>query len=267
MARDLSVQQPVQPLGPLPPSQQCGQGPHGDRAASHNQHHRGARTPSPDRLTYSTSESEGDGGGDSDESFDHVGEQQQDRVSQDYCDGLQGGVGDEGEQLYRQFLARRMAEEQYNYPRHFQRDMVDQGNLSTDLATLAERFSRSMGREQVRQRAEQVELGSITQDNFTMLLTELFHDGGITQERILVLFFFCSDLAIRAVRSGLSSVLSSLTRWTVAFLRGTVAAWVRCRGGWSRVLSGGVGVVNQLAFIGACAAVIGVCAVYIRKNL
>lgn len=160
-----------------------------------------------------------------------------------------------------------MTEEQYSYPQHFQRDMVDQGNMHTDLATLAERFSRSMGREQVRQKAEQVELGSITQDNFTMMLSELFQDGGITQERILVLFFFCSDLAIRAVRSGLSSVLSSLTRWTVAFLRGTVAAWVKCKGGWTKVLRGGVGVVNQLAFVGVCAAVIGACAIYIRKNL
>ena len=141
-----------------------------------------------------------------------------------------------------------------------------QGHLDTDLASLAEQFSRSMGREQVRQRAEQVDIGSITQENFTMMLSELFHDGGITQERILVLFFFCSDLAIRAVRSGLRSALSSMTRWTVGFLRGTVAAWVRCRGGWDAVLRGGVGLVNQLAFMGVCAAVITVCVCYVRKN-
>ena len=27
-------------------------------------------------------------------------------------------------------------------------------------------------------------------------------------------------------------------RWSVAFLRGTVAAWVRCKGGWDKLLSG-----------------------------
>merc|ERR1719334_2672979 len=138
--------------------------------------------------------------------------------------------------------------------------------LSEDLTTLAERFSRSSEREAVRQRAEEVDLGSVTQDNFSLLLSELFHDGGITQERILVLFFFCSDLAIRAVRSGLQSVVSSLTRWTVGFLRGTVAAWVRCRGGWDRVLNSGLGMVNQLVFLGVCATVITVCVCYIRKN-
>ena len=79
-----------------------------------------------------------------------------------------------------------------------------------------------------------------------------------TQERILVLFFFCSDLALRALRAGLRATLSKLTRWSsvynlhiifqqeivtnprwsVAFLRGTVAAWVRCKGGWDKLLSG-----------------------------
>ena len=77
-----------------------------------------------------------------------------------------------------------------------------------------------------------------------MMLSELFHDdGGITQERILVMFFFCSNLAIRAVRSGLQSAVSSLTRWTVGFLRGTVTAWVRCK---DTVLSGRVGILRDI---------------------
>lgn len=50
------------------------------------------------------------------------------------------------------------------------------------------------------------------QDNFSLLLSELFHDGGVTQERVLVLFFFCSDLAVRALRAGLRGVLARLTR-------------------------------------------------------
>merc|ERR1719334_759458 len=140
--------------------------------------------------------------------------------------------------------------------------------LSEDLTTLAERFSRSGGRQEVRQRAEEVDLGSVTQDNFSLLLSELFHDGGITQERILVLFFFCSDLAIRAVRAGLKAVLSKLTRWSVAFLRGTVATWVHCRGGWARVIQGPVpGAVSQVILLGTCVAIIAVCALYVKRNL
>jgi len=179
------------------------------------------------------------------------------------------GESEQGERLYRQFLVRRFGEEELNYSHPYAglaSINYQQSPLDTDLATLADVFSRSAGREDVRLKAEQVEISSITQENFTLMLSELFHDGGITQERILVLFFFCSDLAIRAVRSGLQSVVSSLTRWTVGFLRGTVAAWVRCRGGWDSVLNSGLGMVNQLVFLGVCAAVITVCVCYIRKN-
>ena len=257
MARDLSVQHPCDAQN------QGGGGGGGEASAARDQTqqtYQGCDRLLTTELDTST-ESEGDGGGYSDQSYDHNDDL--------HCEGLQG-ESEQGEYLYRQFLARRLGEEQLNhnhpYARHAEMNYQQQDHLDTDLTTLAERFSRSLGREQVRQKAEQVEISSITQENFTMMLTELFHDGGITQERILVLFFFCSDLAIRAVRSGLQSAVSTLTRWTVGFLRGTVAAWVRCRGGWDSVLSGGVGVVNQLVFMGVCVAVITVCVCYVRKN-
>jgi len=261
MARDLSVQQSVQ-VDAQSHGGGTGHGGGGGSAAGDQtqQSYQGCARVLSTELDTST-ESEGDGGGYSDQSLDHA-----DGL---HSEGLQG-ESEEGEYLYRQFLARRLGEEALNhnqlYARHLEMNYQQQRHLDTDLTILAERFSRSLGREQVRQKAEQVEISSITQENFTMMLTELFHDGGITQERILVLFFFCSDLAIRAVRSGLQSAVSTLTRWTVGFLRGTVAAWVRCRGGWDSVLSGGVGVANQLVFMGMCVAVITVCVCYVRKN-
>merc|ERR1719278_2294718 len=100
---------------------------------------------------------------------------------------------------------RRTEIEEQTAPR---RQAAARGEVRDDLATLAERFARSEGREAVRRRAEQVELGSITQDNFSQLLSELFHDGGITQERILVLFFFCSDLALRVGEEPSSNLAS-----------------------------------------------------------
>ena len=183
--------------------------------------------------------------------------------SSEESDDLDGGEiveeAEQGEELYRQFLARRMAEERLmdegvssidvRRRRRSRRSgaetetvtiprQISNGGVREDLATLAERFARSEGREAVRRRADQVELCSLTQDNFSHLLSELFQDGGITQERVLVLFFFCSDLALRALRAGLRTTLSQLTRWSVAFLRGTVAVWVRCKGGWDNLLSG-----------------------------
>merc|ERR1719400_1211943 len=146
---------------------------------------------------------------------------------------MDNGIG--SMDVIRRGRRRRTEIEEQTAPR---RQAAARGEVREDLATLAERFARSEGREAVRRRAEQVELGSITQDNFSQLLSELFNDGGITQERILVLFFFCSDLALRALRAGLRTTLSQLTRWSVAFLRGTVAVWVRCKGGWDNLLSG-----------------------------
>ena len=137
-----------------------------------------AGPPSPDRVERSSSESS-----------DEV----------DYGGG--GEEAEEGEALYRQFLARRMAEERLmdngissmDGRRRGRRRRLDfegqitprHGEVREDLATLAERFARSEGREAVRRRADQVELRSITQDNFSQLLSELFHDGGVTQAKIL----------------------------------------------------------------------------------
>ena len=81
-----------------------------------------------------------------------------------------------------------------------------------------------------------VDISSINQDNLTVMLTELFQDG-VTQERLLVLFFFCSDLTLRALRAGLVKLASSVTDWASAFIRTVVSCLVRCRGGWVSLLS------------------------------
>jgi len=230
-----------------------------------------------------------------DEGDVHVGPPSPDRVersssedSDDLDDGEEGEEeAEEGEELYRQFLARRMAEERLlddgvssvdarqgernrrRRPGRIEGEsslrQTGRVEVREDLATLAERFARSEGRQAVRRRAEQVELCSITQDNFSQLLSELFHDGGITQERILVLFFFCSDLALRALRAGLRATLSKLTRWSVAFLRGTVAAWVRCKGGWNNLLSGKTN-RQQVLLLGASLALVCLWVVYKRHR-
>ena len=46
-----------------------------------------------------------------------------------------------------------------------------------------------------------------------------FQNGQITQERILVLFFFCSDVAILAIRQGATALVEQLTRWSLEFIK------------------------------------------------
>ena len=113
----------------------------------------------------------------------HVGPPSPDRVersssedSDDVDDGEEVEEAEEGEVLYRQFLARRMAEERLmdngigsmDVRRRGRRGRTENGGqtisrqtaareeVREDLVTLAERFARSEGREAVRRRAEQV---------------------------------------------------------------------------------------------------------------
>ena len=111
----------------------------------------------------------------------------------------------------------------------------------------------------MQRRADMVDISSINQVNLTAMLTELFQDG-VTQERLLVLFFFCSDLTLRALRAGLASLASSLTDWTAAFIRTVVSGLVRCRGGWVSLLSS-----QHLAIISLSAGLLGLGALYLKK--
>ena len=197
------------------------------------------RSPSPDRVLESDPDSEN--------SEDEREEE--------------GGV--EGARLYREFLTARLSSAVPLYSRVH--PPARPAPFSSELAGLAERFGRTAGREEVRQRAEQADLASLDQEGFTAMLSELFQDGGVTQERILVLFFFCSDLAVRAARAGLRAVLARLTRWSCSFVRTVVAGWVACRGGWERLLQPVV--TPGLAQLGLGAAVLGLAAVAVKKHL
>jgi hypothetical protein len=81
-----------------------------------------------------------------------------------------------------------------------------------------------------------------------------------------VLFYFCSDLCISAIRARYGSLLSDLTHWTLLFLRDRVSAWVHSHGGWQRVLHQGLGVAQQLAVIVACTAVATAAIIYIGRR-
>jgi len=219
-----------------------------DRQQSSQQHSGNRRDDGGEHPAYSTTESEADQSWEEEEESEH---------------------------LYRDFLARRSQElsreellqlrlephaelaEQRSTRQRSQASRQHTGSfhLSDDLATLAERFTRSEGREEVRQRAEEIDLSSLTTENFNSLLSELFSDGGVTQERVLVLFFFCTDLTIRACRAGLGWMCRSITSWSLSFIRSSVAAVVRLQGGWARVLRAEGSSVDTLLVLGSVTVV------------
>ena len=136
--------------------------------------------------------------------------------------------------------------------------------MGRELRRLAEQFEKSRERVAIRQKAEQVDLMSISYDGFQHILSELFGDGRFSRSKVIVLFFFCSDLANRAVSKGAGILCCQLLTWSLAYIRDVVCLWVQRQGGWAVVLGQFVPklAVTICAIFGAAAF-----AVYIKKSL
>lgn len=135
-------------------------------------------------------------------------------------------------------------------------------HLGQHLKQIAEEFERDPKRRTVRENACKVQLADITKENFMKLLEELFQDG-ITREKIVVLFFFCTDVALRAA-SFAKELVVKLMGWSFSYLINTVCKIVYELGGWENLL------FRQLpSLMITCCAALGVCAfaLFIRKSL
>lgn len=111
----------------------------------------------------------------------------------------------------------------------------------------------------------QLDLGNVTltYEHFRCLLTELFINGGITREKIVILFFFCSDLTLRAFRCNYIRRLWLMLSWSLRFIFENVCTWVAAKGGWENVLGN---FVPKLVFTAAGILTCAALAIYIRKN-
>lgn len=120
------------------------------------------------------------------------------------------------------------------------------------LRQIAEAFSQSPQRARVREYAESVELQSLNYNSFSDLLFGLFQEGGVTQARVLVLFFFCADIALRAFREKLTKHFQQLVNWTSQYITERLSAWVLAHGGWAAVLQESVDQAYKVALASAC---------------
>ncbi|XP_021948022.1 apoptosis regulator BAX isoform X2 [Folsomia candida] len=149
--------------------------------------------------------------------------------------------------------------------------MLEWVRAGKELRQLADAFSRSKERDAVRQKASKIPVETLDIDHFMQLLQELFQGGAITRERIVVLFFFCADVAMQALRQGLHSTFHRLVEWSLRYIATQVAAWVYSCGGWVKlnfgvVLRSGLDVVYQLSACCAFVAIVAACVVYIKKK-
>ena len=120
-------------------------------------------------------------------------------------------IPEQSEMIFKQFLAQRFAEENlsnvqpfpqqpqqnyYNYQLHMP-PSSGQGlgyslsdELTRDMSNLAETFRRSGGRQEVTEQVANIDLGTLSKENLSLMLSQLFEDG-VTPARLLVLFYFC----------------------------------------------------------------------------
>lgn len=65
-----------------------------------------------------------------------------------------------------------------------------------------------------------------------VVMIVVLQEGGVTSERVVVLFFFCSDLAIRALRNRLRRMFEFITHWSQLYIMKKFSVWVQQHGGW-----------------------------------
>lgn len=134
------------------------------------------------------------------------------------------------------------------------------------LSEIAEAFSHSAQRARVRDLAESVDLQSLNYISFSNLLFGLFQEGGVSHARVLVLFFFCSDVALRALRENSLRKFQQLVNWMGLFITKWLSVWVLEHGGWAAVLQESAIQVYQVAVISACAISILALSVFLWKH-
>jgi len=64
------------------------------------------------------------------------------------------------------------------------------------------------------------------------MLKELFPNGRVSREGIVVLFFFCSDIALKAYTSGPFTYFTQIIGWSLRFIFHHICTWVQSKGGW-----------------------------------
>lgn len=101
------------------------------------------------------------------------------------------------------------------------------------LRTVSQEFSQTPMRQWVREQAARAPLEQLDFQAFSQLLYGLFQEGGVTWERIVVLFYFCTDLAARAISESLPLRFQMIVEWSLQFFAGDrMIQWVFDHGGW-----------------------------------
>lgn len=179
---------------------------------------------------------------------------------------INNDIVDEGLRLYMMFLQQEIIGSRLEPPGFIWRQNREMPRNIGTLRALADQFSTSAQRQWIRQQAQVVPLQSLDFCSFIELLGGLFQEGGVTWERILVLFYFCTDISIRALEEKLFLLFQGIQDWVQFYIERRVCRWVQQNGGWEVILQQSLNQVTKIAILGfCCVGIIALC-VYIRNN-
>lgn len=167
-------------------------------------------------------------------------------------------VTDEGERLLFHFVKEEMTKEKLHTPEELQEEFdlrsftdgehKEWANAGRELRQLADKFMKTRARRKVKEQAYGVgKADSITEEKFRTLLQNLF-EGGITQDKIVVLFVFCADVAVASLTKEHPAVdlCVQCLKWALKFMKEYVCAWVQQNGGWSVVFDQSVKLIKNI---------------------
>lgn len=184
----------------------------------------------------------------------------------------------EGRELFVEFFNNQCQSEHVQVPHEIdevihQQDAAQDrhlGQVGNTLRHLADEFAKSKGRDLVRQEADKAlaRIESISYEEFQGFLENFFPDDRNPIERIITLFFFCSDVIISTIKKKINQYALKFLKWSLSFIAQRVCAWVSIHGGWNRLL----GIVTQnfqnaLKIIGAATVITGIMAMFLHYFL
>ncbi|XP_047114943.1 uncharacterized protein LOC124795124 [Schistocerca piceifrons] len=130
---------------------------------------------------------------------------------------LQQAVSAAGPEFFMRFLASEIDRQGLQFPDDMYRDIDQSGDLPPSLIYLIERFSSSLERDMISYLVLRVQFPLDWRSFFAIV--DGWNKGTPGLERIVTLFFFCADLAIRALCEGNVALFHEIVSWTVFYLR------------------------------------------------
>ncbi|CAL1527971.1 unnamed protein product [Lymnaea stagnalis] len=137
---------------------------------------------------------------------------------------------------------------------------------AASLRIMANKLLATCDRKKIKEDATKMD-ADISKDQYIRKLENLLQDGEITANKILLLFFFCSDAAVHALPLSWER-FSQIFQWSILFISEHVCLFVYDTGGWSKAFPASMKTSNSQVWLASAGFIfIILCSFIRRKNV